>query len=402
LTLPIFLGYVGSNSMAVAMTGGDAMNAAQTIIEKFGGQTALASLLGKGQSTVQHWAKVGMIPAKWQGEILRIARTKGIELEPIDFINIPGNESEKTDGEVPEVPMARWPGFLTIGNVELPVYVLDDGRRVISRTGATGVLIGRQGGGKLESYVAGGALRKYIPPDLPGQMIEFSIPGVVNKTVRGISADTFLEICRAYVKALDGNASLTDHQRSVAIKASMFLASCAKVGLIALIDEATGYQYERTEDALQLKLRLYLSEEMRKWEKTFPDEIWVELGRLTNWRGSITKHPKYWGKLVMELVYEYLDADVAKWLKENAPKPQGGQNYHQWLSSQYGLRKLIEHIWKLIGIAKTCQSILELKDKMAEIYGKVPVQYTLYLPPPEKSPGTPAIAGERPGKQRQR
>jgi hypothetical protein len=230
-------------------------------------------------------------------------------------------------------------------------------------------------------------------------MIEFSIPGVVNKTVRGISAETFLEICRAYVKALDDNSSLTDHQRSVAIKGGMFLASCAKVGLIALIDEATGYQYERTEDALQLKLRLYLSEEMRKWEKTFPDEIWVEFGRLTNWRGSITKRPKYWGKLVMELVYEYLDADVAKWLKENAPKPQGGQNYHQWLSSQYGLRKLIEHIWKLVGIAKTCQSILELKDKMAEIYGKVPVQYTLYLPPPEKSPGTPAIAGERQAKQ---
>jgi len=71
------------------------MNAAQTITEKFGGQTALASLLGKGQSTVQHWAKAGMIPAKWHGEILRLARTKGIELQPIDFINIPGNENQE-------------------------------------------------------------------------------------------------------------------------------------------------------------------------------------------------------------------------------------------------------------------------------------------------------------------
>ena len=63
-----FSGYVGSHYRVVAITGGDSMNAAQTIIEKFGGQTALASLLGKGQSTVQHWAKVGMIPAKWQGK----------------------------------------------------------------------------------------------------------------------------------------------------------------------------------------------------------------------------------------------------------------------------------------------------------------------------------------------
>jgi hypothetical protein len=44
----------------------------------------------------------------------------------------------------------------------------------------------------------------------------------------------------------------------------------------------------------------------------------------------------------MELVYEYLDKDVAKWLKENAPEPRHGQNYHQWLSGQYGLKKLVE------------------------------------------------------------
>ncbi len=81
----------------------------------------------------------------------------------------------------------------------------------------------------------------------------------------------------------------------------------------------------------------------------------------------------------MELVYEYLDPDVAQWLKENAPAPRHGQNYHQWLSSQYGLQKLIEHIWKLVGIASTCRSMSELKRRMAEIHGKVPIQYTLFV-----------------------
>jgi hypothetical protein len=65
-------------------------------------------------------------------------------------------------------------------------------------------------------------------------------------------------------------------------------------------------------------------------------------------------------------------------------QPRHGQNYHQWLSSQYGLRKLTEHIWMVIGIAKTCSSMIELKDKMAQMYGKVPVQYTMYLPPEKK------------------
>ena len=132
-----------------------------------------------------------------------------------------------------------------------------------------------------------------------------------------------------------------------------------KVGLVALIDEATGYQYDRAEDALRVKLKAYFGEEMRKWEKTFPDELWTQFGRLTNWTGGVTQRPKYWGKLVNELVYEYLDPDVAKWLRENAPKPRHGQNYHQWLSEQYGLRKLIEHIWMLIGMARACKTMPE-------------------------------------------
>ncbi len=46
----------------------------------------------------------------------------------------------------------------------------------------------------------------------------------------------------------------------------------------------------------------------------------------------------------------------------------------------------MEHIWMLIGIAKTCETITELKDKMNALTGKVPVQMRLYLPlpvPPE-------------------
>ena len=143
------------------------------------------------------------------------------------------------------------------------------------------------------------------------------------------------------------------------------------------------YQYERAEEALQLKLNLFLSEEMRKWEKTFPDQLWVEFGRLTNWDGPVHSRPKYWGKLVMELIYGYLDPDVAKWLKENAPKPRHGENYFQWPNEQYGLKRLMEHIWMVVGMAAACQTMAELREKMAERYGKMPVQLTLYLPQPK-------------------
>jgi len=356
------------------------MNPAQAIIQKFGGQSALAALLGKGQTTVQHWGKTGRIPAKWQGKLLQLANENGIELSAAEFMEAHHYAPIIVPGDKPRIPQARYWGVLPIGDAELPVYVLDNETRVISRTGATGILTDRKGGGNIESYLSVESLRKYIPPDLPGLTIEFDLKEVVNKRVQGYSADTFLEICRAYVRALSEGALETERQQQIAIKASVFLASCSKVGLIALIDEATGYQYDRAADALRVKLKAYLAEEMRDWEKTFPDDLWQEFGRLTNWKGSVTQRPKYWGHLVTELVYTYLDPDVCKWLKENKPQPQHGRNWHQWMTEQYGLRKLIQHIYTLIGVAKTCHNMRELRDKMAEMYGKSPVQLTLYLP----------------------
>lgn len=306
--------------------------------------------------------------------------------------------SDDVDVSVGEMPEAKHWGVLRLLNAEIPCYVLDDGQRVIGRTSATEMLTGIKGGGALEKYLGVNALKPFIDLEtvLEG-MVPFRLPEVegLDRAVKGLPADLLIDICRGFTAALEATrredytgSRLTDRQQQMAINAAMFVAACAKVGIDALIDEATGYQYERAEDALQVKLRAYLADEMRAWEKTFPDELWVEFGRLTGWSGSITKRPKYWGKLVMDLIYEYLDQDVAQWLRENAPEPRGGQNYHQWLSSQYGLKKLVEHIWMVIGIAKTCQNISELKQRMAQLYGREKVQFTLYLPSPGPSGAT--------------
>jgi hypothetical protein len=347
------------------------------IIQKFGGQSALAKLIGKRQSTVQHWVSKGAIPSKWQAQLMKLGSEGGISLRPSDFF-----PSEPEIADAKKLPAAKWMGMLPVGDAEFPVYVLDDGRRVISRTGATGLLTDNKGGGNLESYLNVQALKEYRPEMLA--MIEFTIEGVVNKTVFGFEAETFLEICRAYVTAFAAGALKTDRQKEIAMRCSMFSAACAKVGLIALIDEATGYQYARADDALQVKLRAFLEKEMRPWEKTFPDDLWIEFARLTNWQGSVTQRPKYWGKLVMELVYEYLDEDVAAWLKDNAPSPQGNLSYHRWLTSQYGLRKLVEHIWMLIGMARSCQTMRELRDRMAMQFGRQPFLLNLYIPSQQK------------------
>jgi hypothetical protein len=74
--------------------------------------------------------------------------------------------------------------------------------------------------------------------------------------------------------------------------------------------------------------------------------------------------------------------DVLEWLRKNAPAPRGNLNYHRWLSAQFGLKKLIEHIWMLIGMASVCHDMAELRQRMAEKFGRERIQLTLYLPPP--------------------
>jgi hypothetical protein len=306
--------------------------------------------------------------------------------------------------ETAPLPVAEYKGFLDIMDVELPCYVLDTGQRVIGRVAATEMLSGFKYQGDLEGYIRSQNLRPFIDKDsVVERMVSFRLPEVeqLGRESKGLPADLMIEVCSGLVRALEashrGEVKLTPRQISMAIKSSMFLTACAKVGLDALIDEATGYQYKRDEDALQVKLRAYLLKEMRKWEKTFPEELWIEFARLTNWHGSVTSRPKYWGQLVMKLVYEYLDPDVAKWLRENAPKPQKGQNYHLWLTEQYGLKKLVEHIWMLVGIAKTCPDggINELKAKMERMFGKGKMQMELLFQRPQQAlpPAPPSPQG---------
>jgi hypothetical protein len=347
------------------------------IIEAFGGQSALADALDTRQSTVSYWVKTGRVSAKWQAKILAAAAERDLQVSPGDFVTVP-----ETVSAPPVLPAARYSGGLVLGSEEIACYVLSDGRRVISRTSATTALSGIKRGGDLKSYVGVSNLAKYLDLNLDEELVEFTLPEVTYKRVFGLTAEVFLSICRAYVTALSDDAPLTARQREIAFKASAFLSACATVGLIALIDEATGYQYARAEDALQVKLRAFLEEEMRPWEKTFPDELWKEFGRLTGWKGSVQHRPKYWGHLVNEIIYNYLDPDVAEWLKVHAPVPRHGQNYHQWLTSQYGLKKLMEHIWMVIGIASTCDSMHTLRYKMGMRFGRQPVQMMMFVDPP--------------------
>lgn len=299
-------------------------------------------------------------------------------------------EPEELIEPSPVMPIARWRGALNIVGLEVPCYVLDNGQKVIGRTSATEVLTGIKGGGALEKYLAVKALEPFINSNVVlERLIPFRLLEVegLEKAVKGLPHDLMIEICQGFVAALQASfdpksphPKLTDRQRQMAMMASVFLSACAKVGLEALIDEATGYQYERAEDALQVKLRAFIADELRAWEKTFPDELWVEFGRLTGWQGKLHSRPKWWGRLVIELIYDTLDPDVATYLRENKPEP--GVHWHRQLTQNIGVRRLVSRCYEVVGMAKECKDISELRVKVAEHYGRKPVQFRMFLPPP--------------------
>mgnify|MGYP001007972865 CR=1 FL=1 len=286
------------------------------------------------------------------------------------------------------LPIARWRGALNIVGLEVPCYVLDNGEKIIGRTSVTELLTGIKGGGALEKYLGVKALEPFINSDLVlERMVPFRLLEVegLDKAVKGLPADLMIEICQGFVAALqasfDPNSPhprMTDRQRQMAMQAGVFLSACAKIGLEALIDEATGYQYVREEDALQVKLRAFIADELRDWEKTFPDELWSEFGRLTAWRGTLHNRPKWWGKLVIELIYDTLDPDVAEYLKNNKPPP--GVRWHSQLTENLGVRALVSRCYEVIGMAKECETIRDLRYKVAKHYGKEVFQFSLALP----------------------
>lgn len=84
--------------------------------------------------------------------------------------------------------------------------------------------------------------------------------------------------------------------------------------------------------------------------------------------------------MVLELIYDALDPDIADHLKNTKPPPRYKQNYHQWLTENLGLKAVVTHIHQVIGIAKTCSSMSELRGKVAHYYRKEPVQLAMHIP----------------------
>ncbi len=244
-------------------------------------------------------------------------------------------------------------GILSIGDIQIPCFVLEDGTRVISGRGMTKA-IGMKGRGQGVQRIPS---HKTIKPFINNEL-EVAIKNPINflgvgsrrkNPTAGYEATILHDLCQVVLKARDEDALKTEQEKRYAQYCDILIRAFAKVGIVALVDEATGYQYIRDRDELNRILEVYIAEELLPWTKRFPDEFYKQLFKLRNWQYSplSIKRPQYVGKLTNQLIYEKLPPGVLDELrKKNPVTPKGFRKHrhHQFLTEDIGNPHLERHI----------------------------------------------------------
>jgi hypothetical protein len=270
-----------------------------------------------------------------------------------------------------ELPYSMFRGELAIGDVTFECHVLSDGKRVLTQREVVRLLSGGRDSSALNVYLERNPL--YKPAMLDGRVVQFHSPPRP-QPAHGYEATLLVEICDLYLQARDAKL-LKPSQQRMAKTAEIIVRSCAKVGIIALVDEATGYQKVREKRALQLKLQAFIAEEMQEWARMFPDEFWFELARLEGVHYSPRHRPLRWGKYVMAFVYDAVDADVGRELRKRNPDPHYRQNHHQWLKD-FGRERINNQIQQIIAVMKLCDDMPDFRRKFERVFNKGPLQLT--------------------------
>src|SRR5579872_693718 len=177
------------------------------------------------------------------------------------------SKTSKDRAHVPKADFGSPDRPLRVGDLEIPCYVLDDGRSVITQTGMlTALKMGRGtatkgGGDRLANFAATKSINPFIPEHLRSvitQPIRFKSKG---QLAYGYEATILPELCEAVLSARDAN-KLNYQQEHIAKQCDILVRAFARVGIIALVHEATGYQEIRDREALQEILKRYISEEL--------------------------------------------------------------------------------------------------------------------------------------------
>lgn len=261
---------------------------------------------------------------------------------------------------------------LILNEIKIPCYVLEDGTRVFSSRGIQRALGSKATSGTwLKRFVNDSPITSYLKTGILESLnnpIKFKRPdaGGAQSMTYGHEVTVLIDICDSIFQV---NKTGGDIDKNIVDSAEIILRSVAKVGIIALVDEVTGYQYDRERDELQKILKAYIAEGLLPWQKTFPDIFYKELFRLNGWdftvRG-IKRRPSVVGTWTNKLIYEQLPKGVLEELKEKTPKNVFGKykaRFFQSLTPETGNPHLTGQLNQIV-------TLFQLSDNMEHMWNQ--------------------------------
>jgi hypothetical protein len=292
---------------------------------------------------------------------------------------------------------ARWQGALStavcgspdqplrIGNVEIECYVLDDGTRVLTQASFLRALgrhpkanVRREGGGEpLPAILQGKAINEFISEEVREKSRPITFQPVSGGRASGYNAELLPAVCEIYLQARDaGKLPKNGQLDHVVARAEILIRGLARVGIIALVDEATGYQEIRAKRALAEILEAYIAKELRPWVQTFPDDFYREIFRLRglDYPRATVKRPQYFGVITNDIVYRRLAPGVLEELKRVQIKDDNGRPKHklfQRLTANTGYPKLREHLGSVVTLMKLSKDWQDFHHKLEIIHPRI-------------------------------
>ena len=270
---------------------------------------------------------------------------------------------------------------LVIADIEIPCYVLEDETRVLSQSGMfSGLGLARRGlvktdtGAQLPRFAASKAINPFVSNELTAGLtspILFRIGGV---EAYGFPATILVDICEAVLTARDAGA-LNPQQKSLAQRCDVLIRGLATVGVIALVDEATGYQRVREKRALATILERLIAKELNPWTRTFPFEFYERICALKGWpSANAIKRPSVIGKYTNDFVYDRLAPGVLDELKRKNPVVSATgrrqHKHHQWFTTDIGHPKLQQHLAGVLAIMRISSTWDAFKRNLKKAYPK--------------------------------
>ena len=268
-------------------------------------------------------------------------------------------------------------GQIELGKTIISCYVLEDGTRVLSGRGMQEALnmvdtdekSKPTSGARLTRYLEQKSLKDFIYKEKELDHYNPIDCYQGDKKINGYEATILADICDSFLDARN-IITLSSRQKKIADQCEILIRGFARVGIVALIDEATGYQYGRERFELQKILNAYVSEEILKWQLTFTDDFYKQIYRLWNLPfipKYIKNKPSFIGKLTTKYIYEELPSGIIDKIRQKTGKTKKGNwkyKWHQSLTPEIGR----EHLKKQIIEVTTLMSVSQSKEQFQELF----------------------------------